>query len=734
MKKKGLSRTQLKLIAIVAMVCDHTAWGFLDFMNPVALILHVIGRLTLPTMCFFVAEGFRHTSSKKRYLGRMALFWVISVLPFYIFFHETYDYRQNIIFDLMLGLMMLMVLENKKLKVWQKVILAVMLFVTSMVIGGWVIIPILFILAFYYGKDFKTQAKWICSIVITLVLFLVIATNLNQIWHFSHYDWVWYEELYLLGFMLPLLLLRHYNGEKGKNIGKYFFYLFYPAHFLVLASVKALVAGCSLYELYVAVHVVALLISLGILILVLIARPSRGQTGTLLLTFSGCVYIFGFIVEIVSQDVNGFYAATLVQYFGECILMIGFTMFVSEMCHRRVPAFIYALEGVCGILVMWMLFTTKENHIFYVSMGVDTNGPFPRFDLNHGVGFWLFVVYMTTVCLSCMVICIIGIIRSGGIERKRILCTACAILCPWIPNLIREMGFTKGYEIPGLGAAGAIVLVGLALIRYGYFDSIALAGENALNHGNEGIMVIGINHMITYYNKRMETMFGQLSMQSDAYKNPMLADIFEGKLKTLEMENRMYEMRVEALMEGGYVRGYMLWALDITEHHKIQMKLNDLANKDALTGVYNISCFRKMLEKYLSMQGNGALLMIDMNNFKTINDRFGHIVGDEVLAIFGEVLQQLGEDTIPCRIGGDEFCLFCKKMVDAKELEIFAEQIRSDFENRINGKKYAELVSVSIGITRTLDTVGRDFEKLYNSADKALYVAKNRSRNGYYIL
>lgn len=731
---KSLDRTQLKLIAICAMVCDHTAWGFLDFMTPPALVMHVIGRLTLPIMCFFVAEGFKHTSSRERYLGRMATFWVISALPFYLFFHETYDYRQNIIFDLMLGLMMLTVLESERFRRWQKIVLAILIFAVSACIGGWVIVPILFILAFYYAKDFKSQAKWICAITIALVIFLVVATSLNQIWHFSHYDWVWYEELYLLGFMIPLLLLRYYNGQKGKNIGKYFFYLFYPAHFLVLTAAKALAAGITIYQFYVAVHVVALLVSLGILVLALFAKPSRGQTGTLLLTFAGCTYIFGFIVEIISSDVNGFYAATLIQYFGECILMIGFTMFVAEMCHREVPAFIYALEALCGILVMWMLLTTRENHIFYRAMGVNTDGPFPRFALDRGWGFWAFVAYLVVVCVSCMVVCAIGIKRSVGAERKRVVCTACAILCPWIPNFIRDAGLTGGYEIPGLGAAGAIVLVGLALTRYGYFDSIALAGENALNHGKEGIMVINTNHTITYYNKRMSEMFGQLSLKADAYKNGTLADIFEGKIRTIEMDGRMYEMRVEPLNEAGYLQGYMLWALDVTEHHEILARVNELANKDALTGVYNRSCFETLLEEYFKEMGNGALFMLDINNFKTVNDRFGHQTGDEVLRKLGQVLLEMEEDVIPSRIGGDEFCLFCKEIVDARELERLADKIKDTFATKISGEKYADVTTLSIGISRTLDTVGRDFEKLYSSADKALYVAKNRSKNAYYIL
>lgn len=731
---KKLDRTQLKLIAIAAMVCDHTAWGFLDFMTPLAQIMHIIGRLTIPIMCFFVAEGFRQTSSKKRYLGRMATFWIISALPFYLFFHEEYEYRQNIIFDLMLGLLMLMVLEHKGFRRWQKVILAGLIFLTSAVVGGWVIVPILFILAFYYADGFKKKALWICGITVALVLFLVIATSLNQIWHFSHYDWVWYGELYFLGFMIPLLLLKQYNGQKGKNIGKYFFYIFYPAHFMVLLAVKALATGCTIYQIYLAAHIAALLLCLGIFMLVLFARPSRGQSGTLLLVLSGCIYIFGFIVEIVSNDVNGFYAATLMQYFGECILMIGFTLFVNEMCHREVPAFVYALESLFGIMIMWMLLTTKENHIFYVSMGVDITGPFPRFALDRGYGFWIFVAYLAAVCIGCLTVCILAIRKSQGVGRKRILCTAGAIMCPWIPSFLRDLGLTGGYEIPGLGIAGAGVLVGLALIKYGYFDSIALAGENALNHGKEGIMVIDTNHIITYYNKRMEEMFGKLARKESVYKNSTLADVFNGKISTLEMDGRMYEMRVENLTESGYVQGYMLWVLDITEHHNALMQINELARKDPLTGVYNRNCFKELLEAFLQQQGNGALFMMDMEHFKTVNDRFGHQAGDEALVKFGQVLLGLGDAAIPCRIGGDEFCLFYKGVLDVRELEKMAKEIARHFQEKISDEKYAEVIQVTIGVARIMGTADRDFEKLYSSADKALYVAKNRSKNGFYIL
>lgn len=732
---KGLDRTQLKFIAICAMVCDHVAWGFVEFMTPLGQVMHVIGRLTIPTMCFFVAEGFRHTSSVKGYIKRMAFFAVLTMLPFYLFFGELYEYRQNIIFDLLLGVILLATLENQKFRFGIKVLLGTFLFLTSALVGGWVIMPMLYILVFYYVKEFKNQAKWIVGLTVVLQVFLIVAVELNRVLHFSKYDWPWYDKLYLLGFVLPLLLLKHYNGQKGKNIiGKYFFYFFYPAHFLVLTAIRAIVNGCTIYDIYVALHVIALLVCMVILVMVLCARPSRGQIGTVLLVVSGCIYTFGFLAEITAGNVEGFYTATLFQYFGECLLMVAFTMFVAEMCHKEIPAFIYALESLIGVLIMWMLFTTRENHIFYTAIGINEEGPFPRLTLEYGWGFGLFVLYLIVICVSCYVISFQTLRSAKGIERKRIICTVTAVVCPWIPNFIRATGLTGGYEVPCLGILGAVILVGMALIKYGYFDSIALAGENALSHGKEGIMVVDNRYRITYFNKGIQDVFGRLALRQNAYKNEMLKEILEGRVKTLELKDRIYEMRVEPLEEGGYIQGYMLWVLDITEHHKLLVKISDLAHKDSLTGIWNRAYFITLLEEYLAKGGGGSLFMMDLQHFRQINDRFGHQTGDDILIKFGEVLLTQGEEVISCRIGGDEFCMFYKEAIDVKELETMAEKLLAEFKEKTVGERYGEIISISIGIARILENSDRKFEQLYSNADKALYVAKNRSKNAWYIL
>ena len=158
------------MIAVIAMVTDHLAWAFVDFWTPLGQIMHIIGRLTIPIMCFFIAEGYKNTSDRRKYFERLAAFAVVSIIPFYLFFHEEYGYRQNMIFDHTLSLLILIVLERRTLKKWQKAVLVTLLFAVSILIGGWPVTPALFTLAFYYGRTFKEKAKWF--IIINIVTFL----------------------------------------------------------------------------------------------------------------------------------------------------------------------------------------------------------------------------------------------------------------------------------------------------------------------------------------------------------------------------------------------------------------------------------------------------------------------------------------------------------------------------------------------------------------------------------
>lgn len=739
MNTKGLARNQLKLIAIIAMVIDHTAWGFVEFMSPLGQFMHVIGRMTIPIMCFFIAEGFRKTSNIRKYLYRMIVFWLITVVPFYLFFGEEYGYRQSIIFDLMLGLLALIVTESKEIKKHQKALLITCLYVISMTLGGWPILPMSYILIFYYGKDFKTQAKRICIFTVSFVAVLLVIILLNNQYHFSSYDWYWYERVYLLGFMLALPLIRLYNGQKGlSGFGRYFFYCFYPAHFLILYTIKLSYQSAGLYGLYVFSHTFALLVVLALLAYVLSSKPSKAMVANVFFTSFTVMYMLGFLLEITSIDLDILCTAVKIEYIAECFVFIGVTWFFSCFTRIRIPNGIYVFELIVSIITIGAILTMQQNTFFYKNIDVYIGEPFPRLDLTYGVGFYLFIGYIAILSLYLLILCIHAFRNSVGTEKRRIAWILGGLICPWLVTVMRALNLTGGYEITPLGIIGIGICLAMALVRYGFFDSVQAAYENAMNHRNEALMVINHDHRITYMNNFMKNLLPEIREDMNAYNNEQLFSYFSGNERFFEKDDKTYEIRTNSLMESGFVQGYILWFVDVTEHIKRLNKAVDIAHTDSLTGLYNRKYYEEEVKQILSDNKSGSMFMFDIDDFKSINDTYGHGVGDEVLIALSQALKSVSDYSfIPCRMGGDEFNAFADSITDSDKLENITEQIIDIFVNYLKEHNLPEHITISIGIAQhngnSTSNAADIFAELYNKADKALYLSKNKGKNQYNI-
>ena len=127
---KKLNATQIKVIAIIAMTIDHIAYAFVPAGTIMNYIMHLVGKTTAPIMCFFLAEGFRHTHDKKKYLLRLLSFAVISQPVYYVFVMKAVPDNifqvltsMNILFTLSLGFISLLILTNDRLSQTAKCIL-----------------------------------------------------------------------------------------------------------------------------------------------------------------------------------------------------------------------------------------------------------------------------------------------------------------------------------------------------------------------------------------------------------------------------------------------------------------------------------------------------------------------------------------------------------------------------------------------------------------------------------
>ncbi len=231
---KGLTSNHLKIIAIAAMFFDHFVAMFVNHNTEIGMILRVIGRVVAPIICFMIAEGFHKTSNVNRYILRLFIFALISHLPYNLAFGLTFFQATSVMWGLALGLLALKVVKMESVHIVFKLGVVAMCCLLS-ITANWNYISVLWIVGFgvFYG-DLKKQIIAFCVVA---VIAHIVPTFMN--FGFTHEG---YPHWYQFGVFLAIPLLWMYNGQRGKDVlrmGKYGFYIFYPAHliFLYLLSI-----------------------------------------------------------------------------------------------------------------------------------------------------------------------------------------------------------------------------------------------------------------------------------------------------------------------------------------------------------------------------------------------------------------------------------------------------------------------------------------------------------------
>ena len=191
-----------------------------DYIIGLPKSVEVLGRIAFPIFAFAISEGYKHTRNLKNYILRIGIFAVLLQIPSWIF---SYNYPLNIFFTLFTGLCLISVLKNKNMNDVVKIIFTIMIFFITRKInldyGLYGLFTIL-IFTFYNENKLKMMINFVILNIINVVRPNIFDLDFTQI--------------YSLLALIPIIL---YNGEKGKS-WKYFFYLFYPLHFLVIEAIK----------------------------------------------------------------------------------------------------------------------------------------------------------------------------------------------------------------------------------------------------------------------------------------------------------------------------------------------------------------------------------------------------------------------------------------------------------------------------------------------------------------
>ena len=179
-----------------------------------------------------------------------------------------------------------------------------------------------------------------------------------------------------------------------------------------------------------------------------------------------------------------------------------------------------------------------------------------------------------------------------------------------------------------------------------------------------------------------------------------------------------------------------LSVLGVMFFRSIMNPLRKKAYLDKLTGITNRAGFEREIERIFETGGRpSGLFLIDLDNFKTLNDTLGHPVGDECLKRTGRVLKEIFRETdIVARLGGDEFVVFAPTLDSAEVIEEKLGRLLQRLSKEFSmGTGKAVTVTASIGVATSHDG-NADYKDMYKLADSALYQSKEAGRNRYTIM
>jgi hypothetical protein len=215
---------ELKIIAVVTMILDHVGLFFF----PQFGIFRVIGRLSFPLFCWFVAQGAKYTSNAKLYVSRMILFATISQIPFFLT-HRIADpkfHSLNAIFTLSIGLGAILLMKKTENKIVRAMIILSAICLADVSFTDYGGFGVLSIISFYFFSSLP-------AMIISQVAIYGLLYNLSAIQYAVIHFVSPFNVLHMQTFALfSLVLIAFHNGKQGPKT-KYFFYAFYPLQYVI---------------------------------------------------------------------------------------------------------------------------------------------------------------------------------------------------------------------------------------------------------------------------------------------------------------------------------------------------------------------------------------------------------------------------------------------------------------------------------------------------------------------
>jgi diguanylate cyclase (GGDEF)-like protein/PAS domain S-box-containing protein len=397
-----------------------------------------------------------------------------------------------------------------------------------------------------------------------------------------------------------------------------------------------------------------------------------------------------------------------------------------------------------------LMATTWRHELFLTGIDYLRVGPYLIDETWHlGPWFWVHLVYSYVLIL-------IGdffLVREAMFLVKLYRRQAIALIAGTIFPLITNIAYTfhlipklvVNYDPFGFVLAG--MAFSFALFQYRMFDLKPVARQLLIDSMGDGMLVMDDQSRIVdlnpaaleIFDDEEETLVGSLVV--DRFSQYIdVKELLSGqdeKQSEFSLERNgqafVYDLRCTAIVRNNVEVGRLCILRDITQQKQLEIELQEMALTDSLTGLYNRRQFFRLatqeFERASRYHSPFSLLMIDLDDFKLVNDKYGHLAGDRVLQEISKTfLKILRKSDLIFRYGGDEFAVLMPETGLEKGIQVCKRLGKAVSELSINGLEDV-FVSLSQGLAIYDGYEDINLEQLLSDADRALYAAKARGKN-----
>jgi diguanylate cyclase (GGDEF)-like protein len=465
------------------------------------------------------------------------------------------------------------------------------------------------------------------------------------------------------------------------------------------------------------------------------------------------IYTLSYALELSSNTLDAILFWIKFEYLGIPTMIPMWLLFALSVTGRGnwiTPRRI-AVLFIIPLVTILANYTNQFHHLYYATTSLDAVGHFPTLVITMGPFYWLHLIY-SNICLVIITYLFIHmLVKAAPSFRRQAVIFCVGSLIPWIGYAFYFSGHSP-YHLDLIPIAMSITgpLLALGVFQFHVLDIVPIAREIVFEEMIDGVLVLDMKDRIVDYNPAVQSMLPEICRASIGcavdevlVKRPeLLRQIEQNSLETVQLkvhdgdkEMHTYQSRASWMHSSrGKVVGRTIALHDYTQETSLLNQLKDLARRDGLTGIYNYRHFSELanaeLERARRYNKVFSLIILDLDRFKRVNDRYGHAAGDVALkAVVNRCRRKIRKVDIMARFGGEEFVILLPETTP-EQAGVLAERLCAAIRTKpIRYDGQAIRVTASFGVTGLVSPRKVSLENLFRAADKALYIAKKGGRD-----